>query len=62
MPKSKEWKLWVDPWDQRKREIYKPKIRKCLRCGKPMQSEWAGDRLHRDCRDTVNANAGGLDA
>lgn len=37
---------------KRKKERQVAKIRKCLKCGKPMESAWAGERLHRNCRES----------
>ncbi len=42
-------------WDDgiREERKYQPKKRKCLMCGKEMDSRWAGDRYHSACRDTA---------
>jgi hypothetical protein len=37
---------------KRQKERHVAKVRKCLKCGKPLESAWAGERLHRNCRES----------
>ena len=37
---------------KRQKELQVAKPRKCLKCGKMLDSAWAGERLHRACRES----------
>lgn len=35
-----------------------PRVRKCLKCGEPFNSEWSGERVCKRCKSTGSWRSG----